>query len=246
MKAVAEDTKATFIQCDQTSLESVSLTVDEFLSKSPDRLDVLICNAGIMCAPPDVSKDGYEIHFGVNFLSHALFTRRLLPVLQRTAAEHGEARIVNLSSTAYEYHKGPIALADMKSTLPNMRFPAGVLRYCQTKYAQVLYTAELAKRYPSITSVAVHPGRIHTDMVSNLPLVSKIMVLWETWGEKLTEEEGCWNSCWAATAPVGSEIKSGGLYWPVGVPREFIEPAKDEKVWKELWEWTDEQLARWI
>lgn len=37
-------------------------------------------------------------------------------------------------------------------------------RYGQSKLANVLFTRELASRYPSITSVAVHPGVIKTDL----------------------------------------------------------------------------------
>ncbi|KAK2739913.1 hypothetical protein FQN55_009087 [Onygenales sp. PD_40] len=54
-------TNLTYIPCDQSSLSSVASAAKTFLDKSQNRLDLLICNAGIMIVPLAVSKDGYEI-----------------------------------------------------------------------------------------------------------------------------------------------------------------------------------------
>src|SRR6266571_3273831 len=60
------------------------------------RVDVLVNNAGIGATVPGdgrrmVSRDGYELRFAVNYLSHYLLTRSLLPLLVSSAP----ARIVN-------------------------------------------------------------------------------------------------------------------------------------------------------
>eukprot|EP00959_Pyramimonas_sp_CCMP1952_P182244 3810304-Pyramimonas_sp.AAC.2 len=46
-------------------------------------LDVLVGNAGIfaMSAPREETKDGFEAHFGCNYLAHFLLTLLLLPDL---------------------------------------------------------------------------------------------------------------------------------------------------------------------
>ena len=64
-------TKVTFVECDLASLTSVQSAAKQILS-STDRLDVLMCNAGIMAVPNSMSKDGYEIQFATNHLGHAL------------------------------------------------------------------------------------------------------------------------------------------------------------------------------
>ena len=92
----------TFIECDQTSLYSVDHTTKVFLPGS-QRLDVLICNAGVMAPPAGMTKDSYEIQFGINHLAPTLIIKALLPVLQRTAAEKGEARIVIVSPQGFKY-----------------------------------------------------------------------------------------------------------------------------------------------
>ncbi|KAJ7030820.1 hypothetical protein C8F04DRAFT_1365378 [Mycena alexandri] len=73
-----------FLECDLESLEYVKQAAEQFVSQS-DRLDVLVCNAGAMNVPPALTKDGYEVYFGLNHLAHALFIKLLLPTLLRTA-----------------------------------------------------------------------------------------------------------------------------------------------------------------
>lgn len=44
-----------------------------------------MANAGVMTLPPGLTKDGYELHFGVNHVAHALLIRKLLLLLRNTA-----------------------------------------------------------------------------------------------------------------------------------------------------------------
>lgn len=85
-----------------SSLASVKAAIKKF---SYDRLDILICNAGIMAVPPGLSKDGFEIQFAVNHLAHAMVIQEFLPILLRTAERLGlDVRIVCLSSLAWRMH----------------------------------------------------------------------------------------------------------------------------------------------
>ncbi|KAH7391108.1 dehydrogenase with different specificitie, partial [Phaeosphaeria sp. MPI-PUGE-AT-0046c] len=234
-----------FYQCDQTSLASVEEAAHAFLKSGVSRLDVLVCNAGVMGGPPNLTKDGYEIQFGINYLSHALLTKLFTPILQATASAHGEARLVNLTSAGYAMHNSGVSFADLKTTQESM----GMLgmkqwaRYGQSKFAQVLYTGEYAKRYPDITAVAIHPGVVHTNLVEGLPLRDRIFIKMMTMGQAVQLEEGAWNTCWAATARKEEGVKSGEIYWPVGVPKEKTKAAGDEGLWRELWEWTERELG---
>ena len=75
-------------------------------------------NAGVMAQPPGLTKDGYELQFGINHFAHALWIRKLLNLLQRTAKEHGEARIISISSLALVLapRGHGIVFDDLKST----------------------------------------------------------------------------------------------------------------------------------
>jgi NAD(P)-dependent dehydrogenase (short-subunit alcohol dehydrogenase family) len=111
----------TFIPCDQTSLNSVSQAAREFLEKSGNQLDILICNAGVMAIPTGVSKDGYEIQFAINHLAHALLIKLCLPALLKAAEKKRDARIVLLTSLGFKSApKGGIIFKDLKTNQENL------------------------------------------------------------------------------------------------------------------------------
>jgi NAD(P)-dependent dehydrogenase (short-subunit alcohol dehydrogenase family) len=145
---------------DLASLREVHVMVQRVLAAEP-RLDVLVNNAGIGANLPTreraESHDGIELRFAVNYLSHYLLTRELLPLLKKGAP----ARIVNVSSAG----QAPIDFDDPMLT----RGYSGVRAYCQSKLAQILSTVELAGEVASagITVNALHPATyMPTKMVS--------------------------------------------------------------------------------
>jgi NAD(P)-dependent dehydrogenase (short-subunit alcohol dehydrogenase family) len=90
--------KLQWFRADLASLDEVRDLASQ-LQSDLDRIDVLVNNAGIGATQPGdgrrmVSRDGYELRFAVNYLSHYLLTRSLLPVLVSSAP----ARVVNVSS----------------------------------------------------------------------------------------------------------------------------------------------------
>ena len=99
---IAPDVMFTFLKMDFTCLASVQNSIADFKG---DRLDLLICNAGIMAAPPATSSDSFEIHFAVNHMAHAMILRHLLPSLRRTAeVPDSDVRVVCLTSEGWRGH----------------------------------------------------------------------------------------------------------------------------------------------
>lgn len=84
----APTAKIEFLDLDLASFASVKKAADRILAEN-ERLDLLVNNAGIMGVPPAQSTEGYEIHFGTNHMGHALLTKLLLPLLERTAVLPG-------------------------------------------------------------------------------------------------------------------------------------------------------------
>lgn len=233
--------KATFLECDHTSLESVRAVAHQLLSHT-DRLDVLVSNAGVMAIPPRLTKDEYEIQFGINHLSHALFIKLLLPLLERTAKEQGEARMVSVASLAAAHTApGGIAFDGLRTTQDDLGMTAKWIRYGQSKLANILYTWELAKRYPWLTTASLEPGTVWTGLLSNLGFLDRMFLRLLTWWKSYSLEEGAYNACWAATAEK-SKIESGRFYTPVGVRAAAMAYTEDEALAKKLWDWTQEQL----
>jgi NAD(P)-dependent dehydrogenase (short-subunit alcohol dehydrogenase family) len=122
------------------------------------RVNVLVNNAGIWLArPPErqLSADGHEMHFAVNYLAGYALTHLLLPRLIASAP----ARIVNVSSGA----QAPINFEDLK--LEQGYNPTRA--YSISKLAQVMFTIDLAEQLEGtgVTVTALHPA---TMMDTNL------------------------------------------------------------------------------
>lgn len=101
-KVSSPNTSFTFLEMDFTSLASVKNGIANF---SHDRLDILMCNAGVMAASPGLSKDGFETHFAINHLAHAMIIRSLLPILIKTAEAPGsDVRVVCTTSEGWRGH----------------------------------------------------------------------------------------------------------------------------------------------
>ena len=204
-----------------------------------------MCNAGVLNAPLGLSEDGYEIHFAVNYLGHALLIQLLLPLLLKTTEIQPDVRVILLASSGYRFHDARgIIFKDLKTTQQNLTrlgMFGGMLRYFQAKLAIILYTVELARHYPSIKFAAVHPGIIDTPLTPNWMKSNPLLKFITTSGEGglKTPEEGCWNQLWAAT---GSGVVSGEYYEPIGNLGTRTKKSKDKRLGDELWTWTEEQL----
>jgi len=118
----------TFVEMDLASLRSVRDAVAKTFTH--DRLDVLMCNAGIMAAPPGLSADGYEVQFATNHLGHAMVVRQLLPVLLRTARQPGsDVRLLSLTSEGWASHPRPQGVVFDKLRTTQEGFLGSWVRY---------------------------------------------------------------------------------------------------------------------
>ncbi|KAB8277093.1 hypothetical protein BDV30DRAFT_223692 [Aspergillus minisclerotigenes] len=249
IKGIAEagsNTPVSFVECDLTSLDSVKRAADEIIAKE-SRLDMLMCNAGIMALPPGLTKDGYEVQFGTNHLGHALLIQKLLPLLQRTAERDADVRVIILTSKGYQLHPyGGIIFDDLKTT-QDYGFLGSWRRYGQSKLANILYTRELARRYPAITVVSVHPGVITTSLVENLGWAHRWFIYATTYNQMVTLEKGAYNQLWAATTSKDG-LETGQYYIPVGVASndKLTKTGRDDVLAGQLWEWTDKALEDYL
>ncbi|KAF4781484.1 short-chain dehydrogenase/reductase family Oxidoreductase [Colletotrichum scovillei] len=253
----------TFVPLDQTSLPSIRAAIKKHFTHA--RLDILINNAGIMAGAPGLSADGYEIQFATNHLGHAMIIRELLPVLLRTAEGSGssssggggggddapaDVRIINLTSVGYQAHPSDgISFETLDTTQAGPPVLGQWIRYGQSKLANILFTRELARRHPSITTLAIHPGVVDTGLVTNQSRLNRLFVYLpqKIMGSSvLTPEQGCWNQVWAAAAAKKTDLVNGGFYMPVGhlADDKLDKTATDGELAGRLWQWTEDVLDR--
>ena len=149
--------EARFLAADLSSLAEVRSLADAVRSDGGG-LDALVNNAGIGTsgAKRELSADGFELRFAVNYLAGFLLTHLLMPML----ASRKPARIVNVSSAGQQ----AIDFSDVMLT----RGYSGVRAYCQSKLAQILFTFDLAKELEErdVTVNCLHPATyMDTTMV---------------------------------------------------------------------------------
>ncbi|OBT91150.1 hypothetical protein VE02_00072 [Pseudogymnoascus sp. 03VT05] len=236
------DAPLTFLPLDLADLKSVQACARAFVAKE-DRLDLVVCNAGIMAVPEGLTREGYEVQFGTNHVGHALLVKLLLPVLQRTTEVEGaDVRVVTLSSVGH--HLAPAEGIEFAALKGEMGHLTTWNRYAQSKLANRLFAAQLAKRYPGIMSVSVHPGVVATNLynefVGDVGL-KKIGYWWYKALLSVSVEEGSKNQLWAATSP-REGLVPGEYYFPVGILGKGSRQGADEELGKKLWEWTEKEL----
>ncbi|KAJ5383015.1 hypothetical protein N7517_000926 [Penicillium concentricum] len=140
---------------DQTDLSSIRACAEEFLKES-SKLNILINNAAVMNTPEGLTKDGFELQFGTNHLSHFLLFYLLKDTLVETARSTPtfHSRVINVSSSGHRY--SPI-------NLDNVNFEGnynGWLAYGASKTANIYMATQIERLYGSqgLHSYSLHPG----------------------------------------------------------------------------------------
>lgn len=237
------DAPITWLPLDLSSFSSIKDAASTF-NKSSDRLDLLFNNAGIMMCAPALTKEGYETQFGTNHVGHALFTKLLLPTLQKTAKEPGsDVRIINVSSAGEAMApKGGIVFDHLKT---DMAAYYSIKRYGQSKLANVHFTRSLATKYPDIKSIVIHPGVVTTNLTDSpkaqYPILAPIINLMSKFTFfSMPVNMGTWNQLWAASS---EKAQSGTLYFPVGKVNAGSSYSQDADQSEKLWQWTEKEFA---
>jgi len=144
-------------QVDVSELHSVS----NFLSRScPERVDVLVHNAGVLLREPGKNSAGLELTLATNLVGPTALTAGLLPALQRGV----RPRIIWVSSGGMYTQR--LSVASLES--PPGKFD-GVKAYARTKRAMVVLSEQLADRLADsgIAVHCMHPGWADTPGVQH-------------------------------------------------------------------------------
>ena len=155
----ADGSEPAFYQADLSSLAGVRQFADAVLADH-SRIDVFVSNAGIGSqnggSGRQISADGYELRFAVNYLAGFLLAYRLLPLLKAAAP----SRIVNVASLGQH----PIDFDDVMIT----QGYTGSRAYAQSKLSQIMFTIDLAGELKGtgVTVNSLHPATyMNTTMV---------------------------------------------------------------------------------
>jgi NAD(P)-dependent dehydrogenase (short-subunit alcohol dehydrogenase family) len=229
----------------EVSVEQLDLgdlgSIRAFAERMPDRVDLLINNAGVMAAPRRLTKDGFESQFGTNHLGHFALTGQLLGRLLSAA----EPRVVTLSSGMHR--AGTMKFDDLQGERDYNRWKA----YGQSKLANLMFCFELQRRAvaadANLRSVAAHPGYAATNLQFAGPTrfyERAFMAI----GNRLfaqSAEMGALPTLYAATCPGlpgGTYVGPDGRGEQRGHPTVVTAASKayDEDDWRRLWDVSEE------
>jgi NAD(P)-dependent dehydrogenase (short-subunit alcohol dehydrogenase family) len=178
-----------FLPLDLADLASVRRCAAGFLARD-EPLHVLVNNAGV-AGHRGLTRDGFELQFGVNHLGHFLLTTLLLDRLAASAP----ARVVTVASDAHYNATG----IDYEAVRRRTAHVTAMPEYSVSKLANVLFSQELARRTAGrgITTYALHPGVVASDIWRRVPWPVRPLIT----RRMLTTEQGAATSVYCATSP---------------------------------------------
>jgi NAD(P)-dependent dehydrogenase (short-subunit alcohol dehydrogenase family) len=225
-------------ELDLASLASVRACADA-LNADGRKFDLIIANAGVMHVPKSATADGFETHFGTNYLGHFLLINRIRRLIK------SGGRVVSLTSWGHNY--GDIDLGDLNyDNAPYDEHGA----YGRSKTANILFAVEFDRRHQAggIRATAVHPGGIATELYRHMDpaFVAQLTAAPEDGGAPILPKsmsQGVATQLWAGiVAPadavggrycedcgVGAVVDNGDVFF--GVRDYAVEPERATRLW---------------
>ncbi len=230
LREATSNERISAIAADLSLMSEVRRAAAEFSARQT-RLDLLVNNAGAYFMARQETAEGNEMTFALNHLNYFLLTNLLLDMLIASAP----ARIVNVSSDAHRGAK--LNFADLQ----NSRRYAGFTAYGQSKLANILFTAELARRLEGtgVTTNSLHPGLVATNFAANNGRRGKLM-RWVMNRFSISVEQGAQTTLYVATAPELEGVT--GQYFESSRVAQPSAAARDADAARRLWE-VSEQLV---
>ncbi|MBE7552823.1 MAG: SDR family NAD(P)-dependent oxidoreductase [Anaerolineales bacterium] len=230
------------VKLDLGDLQSVKACAETVLTHY-DRLDIIMCNGGIMAVPYGKTKDNIELHMGVNYYGHFALIGHLMPLIKKTPG----ARVVTTSSAAEKL--GRLDLAHPPRAENYNRW----LAYGDSKLAILMLGLMLDEKFKAAginaKALSAHPGFAKTNLRKTRLETEKN--LWQRFQLRFYElismpaERGILPLLYAATDPSAK----GGMYIAVsgigeiqGHPKvsKAQKRAYDPHLRKSLWEKSEE------
>lgn len=222
------DADLTFLALDLADIDQIREAAGTILAGP--RIDVLINNAGVMVPPRTLTRQGFELQFGVNHLGTFALTGLVHP--------HVEDCIVITASLAHRSGEMDYSDLDASRSYHNWQ------RYQASKLANLLHMFELDRRLGaagrSTQAIGCHPGVALTELTRHLPLPLRYMTPLAAPFFN-SSAQGAWPTLQAAT---GAHVQGGDYLGPQGLgevsgrsgPARATRMARDPALARELWD----------
>jgi NAD(P)-dependent dehydrogenase (short-subunit alcohol dehydrogenase family) len=231
-QAAGESVEVQVLSADLALQSSVRELAQQALSRLP-RIDVLINNAGAMFTERQLTAEGFEQTWALNHLAPFLLTSLLTDRLKQSAP----ARVITTSSDAHKGSRIPFDDLGAERSYGKLGFE----RYGQTKLANILFTAELAKRLQGtgVSAYCFHPGLVASGFNrNNGALMGLAMVAIKPFSR--STERGARTLVWLADMP---GIEGDGGYFVDEKLGRPTRAAQDMEAAVRLWEISEQQTG---
>ena len=236
--------KTTPVALELSNFDSIIECADA-ISKLSLTVDILVCNAGINTFSDLELVNGVERTFVVNHLGHFVLVNQLMPLMK----ESEESRVVHVSSKS-AYVQAPAVGIDFDNLRGEGAFDYWEA-YGRSKLANALFSLELSSRLEgsSISSNALHPGLVQTNIARNAPVVLRTAFDWFGGLISKTPEEGAATQVYVATNPNIKGV-SGAFFEDcnavnVSGDHHIFNKSMAERLWSVSEEMADGYLIGW-
>jgi NAD(P)-dependent dehydrogenase (short-subunit alcohol dehydrogenase family) len=234
ISAVSSGKAPDIMLADLASQSSIRQLAGELLARYP-RIQVLVNNAGAIYARRQMSADRIELTWAVNHLAPFLLTTLLLDRLKTSQP----ARIVTTSSGAHQGAR--IRFDDLNAE--RSWGGAGFTRYGETKLANILFTAELARRLEGtgVTANAFHPGFVATGFNRNNGVLMRLgMAISRPFAR--SPQKGAESLVWLVDAEDAGQLNGAYVFDMRAVQPSLA--AQNADTARQLWQVSEEQTPR--
>lgn len=232
IKRISGNDAVEAIVADLSLMAEVRQVAEQFKEKY-QKLHVLVNNAGGAFGTRQVTAEGFEKTFALNYLSYFLLTNLLLDTLKACTP----SRIVNVASDA---HKGMhLDFDDLQCAKGNFAFSA----YGRSKLAGIMFSYNLARQLAGtgVTANVLHPGLVRTGFASNMAALPAAMINFFMRFVGVTPEQGALTSVYLATSPAVDNVT--GKYWIKSKAVPSDRASYDQATWTRLWEVSEKLVA---
>ncbi|KAL0030577.1 hypothetical protein WJX79_005883 [Trebouxia sp. C0005] len=225
-------------QLDLADLHSVAELTQMLNAEA--RIDILICNAGVMACPLSYTKQGFERQIGTNHFGHFYLFQLLEAKLE---AQEFDTRVVVVSSAGHatmDHWKG-VDFTDMH--YKEGRTYGRLNAYGQSKSANILFAKQIAVRHPSgnLRAYSLHPGNCKTQLQRHLTLTERLAAKC-TGPVMKTLPQAAATTIYAAVSP--DLLDKSGAYLVNVAVKQPSSHCRDLVTAQRLWEETSSQIQK--
>ncbi|CBY36162.1 unnamed protein product [Oikopleura dioica] len=181
----APSTQILEFQLDLADTKTVSNAIKDIKMREI-KIDILVLNAGLYFYEPTECLYNINSIQVVNHYSHFYLLHELLENLK--GSEDDPARVVALSSMAHNganadgtFWKTYSSPEELATELGTGIKKIGMKAYCESKLANILHMREMAKRYPEIKFMSVHPGVVNSEFGQKIAQGESFKGTWLGW-----------------------------------------------------------------